>query len=684
MANNGLSFASGFATGFANSVSAKLAQEQKADDDTLTLNMQKIMAAKPLYNKAKAEDDGWRDTAKSVASGHKLAPEAWTNIYNDLKGGMTLNQVYTQVDGGSYAYEAPTVDPTNPSPAITIKEAPSSVSPEVPVIGDTDNQSTSLFGKVVDNVTTLFDYDKRKDKRMGQINEKTLDNLGITQDVYDQILTGYTPATVTSLASYTATADKADILTESQHVILAAQADPAWDAEDPTANIKIIKKYNEQLKGEDAPTFNNPKELAIFNLIHTENYKALKDDPEAQNEMVIALNRQFDSSGGTTTLTEGSYRLDLSKYTQMLSSPDPEKQAEATKWFTTEKPAIEASFRAVSALTKSEDDAAVFAIMYAGDDGNNLMGSATKNGDGHFVLSSGKVIPPDNVTNVTTIDMADARTKAVQAASTVYGGVSKAQISTSVAVSNLMNLDRMAYDNEAVLTTVAGGGSSLFNSANRELNSLMSLIGTMQEEDPTQSQTTLLAGINDEVSLMLSGGSITADTARAYKEFNAAVVRTIFATGKALGQSGNGFSNQDYKVISTSLVNANSYEAFSNNLRRLGTELYAGWDSVAVDAGRQALVKNVMMFPGGKEIVGDSLLRPEDYYAADLGKAQAKVYAWSKGTATPHNQTYTIDEVTKSWVDTGVPKEFMGQKVISFIEVDANGNATGTVSYERY
>jgi hypothetical protein len=527
-----------------------------------------------------------------------------------------------------------------------------------------------------------------KDDPFAKYAKEIQETVGADSDYFNQVLGGYTAPDRGPRMKFTpgSSTKKTENLSFEKQAVLAAMADPEWKTEDYSGNITLLAKYKAELSPDSTKkrVFETPKELALFNLMGSDAYTALKDDPMGQNALLQSLESSFSNKGTSTTYTAGNYASDLSKFKLMLGSDKPEEVAAAEEWFRTVKPVREEALKSVAALTKDPEEPDTFAIMYIADGGGTMMGTATKGEGGNYVLTDGTQIGKNSISNVTTIDMADARTKAVQAASTIYGGVSKAQISTSVAAQNLMRLDRMAFDNENVLKTVAGGGSSLISSFSNEMQGLVGLLGELQKKDPDQSQTSLLSGINTEVDSMLDGGKITDEVARAYKEFNAAIVRTIFATGKALGQSGNGFSNQDYQVISKSLVNANSYEAFSNNLRRLTNELYGTWDATAVDARKNGLIRNVMMMPGGKEIVGNSLMGVQEYYQSDDGSSQINVYEWSQGKAKPRANGAVIESGTQQDVIAGMPKEFLGKKVIVFIEKGADGKSTGVTRYERY
>jgi len=686
------SFATGFAQGFTNSYSARIERDQEAKQDKIRFGAQAWLKEKSVYDANKAADTAIVNQAKAFIRTNNLPETALMNIYDMISSDYTPTMMLDTINAQGAKFEAPEVVADAGVSSTAVDQQTDELIGVAATALDSASPTTVSGISVpdADGVSKPDTSTAPKVDPFARYTKEIQETVGADPDYFAQVLGGYkapdrgprmkfTPGTSTK---------KSENLSFEKQAVLAAMADPEWDSNNYSGNITLLANYKAKLSPDSTKerVFETPKELALFNLMGSDAYTDLEDDPAGQNALLQSLESSFSNKGTSTTYTAGNYASDLSKFKLMLGSDKPEEVAEAEEWFRTVKPVREEALKSVAALTKDPAEPETFAIMYVAEGGGNMMGTATKgeDEDGAYILTDGTEIGKNRISNVTTIDMADARTKAVQAASTIYGGVSKAQISTSVAAQNLMRLDRMAFDNENVLKTVAGGGSSLVSSFSNEMQGLVSLLGELQKKDPNQSQTSLLSGINTEVDTMLDGGKITDEVARAYKEFNAAIVRTIFATGKALGQSGNGFSNQDYQVISKSLVNANSYEAFSNNLRRLTNELYGTWDATAVDARKNALITNVMMMPGGKEIVGNSLMGVQEYYQSDEGSSQINVYEWSQGKAKPRANGAVIESGTQQDVSAGMPKEFLGKKVIVFIERGADGKSTGITRYERY
>jgi hypothetical protein len=93
-----------------------------------------------------------------------------------------------------------------------------------------------------------------------------------------------------------------------------------------------------------------------------------------------------------------------------------------------------------------------------------------------------------------------------------------------------------------------------------------------------------------------------------------------------------------------------------------------------------------MRFPGGEEIVGNSVLGVKQYYDSEMGSNSRHVYAWSQGTSDNLENSQVFETADASLVAKGMPKSMVGKKVILFSEVvtDASGNKTATTSWEEY
>jgi hypothetical protein len=123
---------------------------------------------------------------------------------------------------------------------------------------------------------------------------------------------------------------------------------------------------------------------------------------------------------------------------------------------------------------------------------------------------------------------------------------------------------------------------------------------------------------------------VTEETANNYRAFSAKLTRFVFAAGKALGQEGNGFSNQDYRNILSSLKAGNGIEAFVRNLRGFVSER-----ATFVDTGANSL-KSI------EEII-DLQQR-----GATLGYAAMTFDEYSNSEFAPMNYT--------EWLASPVPK----------------------------
>jgi hypothetical protein len=89
----------------------------------------------------------------------------------------------------------------------------------------------------------------------------------------------------------------------------------------------------------------------------------------------------------------------------------------------------------------------------------------------------------------------------------------------------------------------------------------------------------------------------------------------VFAAGKALGQEGNGFSNQDYKNILSSLKAGNGLEAFIGNLRSFVSER-----AIFVDTGANSLnsIEEIIDLRQRGATLGYGTMTFEDYSKSEF------------------------------------------------------------------
>lgn len=130
-------------------------------------------------------------------------------------------------------------------------------------------------------------------------------------------------------------------------------------------------------------------------------------------------------------------------------------------------------------------------------------------------------------------------------------------------------VDMVSASGGNVLTQTSGVVSG-FEYIKKEANSVLDLVSGMVTQaggDPDQS--TLLNGLDNFINGQLEAGTYTEEQARQTREFHAAAIRYAYSVGKAMGQTGNGFSNKDFENIYKTIVTSNDSVAFDNNLKAL-------------------------------------------------------------------------------------------------------------------
>jgi hypothetical protein len=139
----------------------------------------------------------------------------------------------------------------------------------------------------------------------------------------------------------------------------------------------------------------------------------------------------------------------------------------------------------------------------------------------------------------------------------------------------------------------------------------------------------------------------------------------VFSAGKALGQQGNGFSNSDYNNILNSIVNSNSYEAFSNNLRRFSrTQIGNLSETISVNQN-DALVAQALEFPGARELIMPVFESVEDSYRTKKGARDPRHFAWLNAQA---GSILRVQETVTEQDAQQIPSlsNFVGKGVIIF------------------
>jgi hypothetical protein len=351
-------------------------------------------------------------------------------------------------------------------------------------------------------------------------------------------------------------------------------ANPDTDAETKASEWKLWqdtegKALQEILRVGDKPDkpqeINSLEEAAIVELMASDAY--LNADEAGRLDLIEGTKRFLEKTA-EGSLTQAKYADMVANYTMMLSSDNPDEVKEAQTWFSTISPALEAGLKAGAAATARPGDPEKFQIRYTTPDGKTLRAEATKV-EGGYRLDDGTVVAPDKTLFVRSTENQGYINDQLSRTRTERNKQRENMVSLVDLTQQAYALEQIAINDPVVLTLV-GGGTTVVESARNEAKALLTVITNASQDafqdslkDPAKASNRIEQALNQ----FIESNGITGETAANYRKFSAKLTRFVFAAGKALGQEGNGFSNQDYRNILNSLQAGNGLGAFVENLR---------------------------------------------------------------------------------------------------------------------
>ena len=402
-----------------------------------------------------------------------------------------------------------------------------------------------------------------------------------------------------------------------------------WQSTEGQLLLSVMRFTDKPDKPQEISGF---EEAAIVELMESDAYK--NADQEGRLNL-IEQTKTFLSKQPEGSLTAAKYADMVASYTMMLSSENPEERAAASKWFDTMAPSLEAGLQAGARATARPGDPKMFQIQYTDTQGNTRRAEAVQTDNGYQIVGGTgpeAIIPQSNILQVVSQEGQEYINKQLSATRTertVQRGY----------MTSLIDLTNQAYDleqiavNDPVVLTLVGSGTATLVRAKREASAIVDLITKTAESaymDKPGDESNATNLIQEALSNFMETNGVTEETANNYRAFSAKLTRFVFAAGKALGQEGNGFSNQDYRNILSSLKAGNGIEAFVRNLRSFVSER-----ATFVDTGANSL-KSI------EEII-DLQQR-----GATLGYGAMTFDEYSNSEFAPMNYT--------EWLNSPVPK----------------------------
>jgi len=394
----------------------------------------------------------------------------------------------------------------------------------------------------------------------------------------------------------------------------------------------------------DAP---NPNADFKFENLKKDTYLGAAKD--AENDGNLELSQQirdygktaFSDNAKSTKLTDSDYAYLYAAYDRDRSSNDPAIKAAAEKWFNEEEESLRKGIEAAALIGKKP---AKGEIVYVMTKGRRIL--SRKDGEDNYIPidpNFGDKILKADVEGVETEDNINVLQKSLNAVSTqTKAQRDKLNSATTVAIEGY-DITQMAKKNPIVLTLV-GSARTAIGGARQEAEALFSILGEGAQDNVDQE--TVLGKMYN----YLDKQGIKDEEIAAYKNFSAAMVRYVFAAGKALGQEGNGFSNQDYNNIKNAMFAGKGIEGFEKNLQTFARQRMS-------DASRAAkMLKNsgqIQFAMSTGVVFGSDLYTAQEFFENTSAEGDPDYYGWANTVAdvvqqptgdTPVNNISTMDQ----------------------------------------
>jgi hypothetical protein len=370
-----------------------------------------------------------------------------------------------------------------------------------------------------------------------------------------------------------------------------------------------------------------------FSSLKKDTYRGVAKDYRNKGNSKLATeieefgDRVFGTTG-STKLTDGDYARLYASYSRMKSSTDPAEVAAANAWFNNEESSLREGLEAAGNIGKKPNET----VYYITTNGKRIL-ARVGDGDTYIPLdpNNGETVDGASVTEVLTEDSVELIKDGLNAVSTqTRAQRNKMTAATTVAMEGY-DLVQMAKDNEVVLTLVGGAGAAI-GSMRQEAEALFNVLGESAQSN--MDQETILGKMYEYID---GNKGISDDaTIAAYRNFSAAMVRYVFSAGKALGQEGNGFSNQDYNNIKSAMFAGKGIEGFEENLQTFARQRMAE----ATRSSKLLSKSGQVMFANQNGTVfGSDLWTAEEFFQNTSVEGDPDYYGWANSSATPTKNT---------------------------------------------
>ena len=394
---------------------------------------------------------------------------------------------------------------------------------------------------------------------------------GLGRDLTDAEIKERTDASSIIQARIKSLDDEKDVTLKASYLDTVYQS-PAWDSLE-----RVIEKYD----GRDRSSLSSD-ELA-----------ELGEAQDSTRTMLASAELAWKSAtsiseDGKSSYSASNFNADSIEYERIVS-----KNAEGGTLTPTEQQMLETfpltrSAYQTATAKPSNDDPVETVVSYTNASGQTVTSNffRTTDANGAFVYTGadGAALDTGTILQVSTTD-ADKQLSAdlARISSSTIVPLRESYSAVVDLGSKAKSLTSKVAQYESILTAT-GSLNSVGNSLFRELNTFVEFLGGEELRQMTSAQLTqAVEGFNAESN----SGGFDKDASLVYKQFQADMVRFIFAVGRAEGQAGNGFSNQDYRVLKNSVQAGNSFQSFTTTLKSLVSKHWETHDALVMSAARE-------------------------------------------------------------------------------------------------
>ena len=202
------SFATGFAQGFTNSYSARIARDEDAKQDKIRFGAQAWLKKEDRYNAAKQADEKLLSQAEALVSSQSTIPaDAVNDVFNMLQGGMTTTQILSDVRTSGARFDL------LPKPKETGLSMDASVAQTDDILGSSNEEV--VVGEPIASTVVDVEGAKPKDDPNNPFTQYSTEIQGAVGqedgDYFNQVIGGYSTQARQNKYKFTPGLTKTDI-----------------------------------------------------------------------------------------------------------------------------------------------------------------------------------------------------------------------------------------------------------------------------------------------------------------------------------------------------------------------------------------------------------------------------------------------------------------------------------------